>query len=55
MRIQQDRKNHQLMINQEKYLEAVLKCFDVSGKSADTLLVVGFEFEAYTSQVSPEF
>jgi hypothetical protein len=55
MRIQQDQKNRQLMIDQEKYLEAVLKCFDVSGKGANTPLVAGFEFKAYTSQVSPEF
>jgi hypothetical protein len=55
MCIQQDQKNCQLMINQEKYLDAVLKRFDVSGKGANTPLVAGFKFEAYTSQVSPEF
>jgi hypothetical protein len=54
MHIQQDQKNCQLYIDQEKYLEVVLKCFDVSGKSANTPLVVGFEFEAYTGQVSPQ-
>jgi hypothetical protein len=43
------------MIDQEKYLDAVLKHFDVSGKGADTPLVAGFKFKAYTSQVSPEF